>query len=214
MSTDQSVTATNNTNAETQTAPVTTNEIPAPVVSEAAAAVTPPAETKKPETSEAPPAPAVPEKYELKLPEGSLLATETVQKIEEFAKANKLSPEKAQELLVREDALLKSHVESQLSAHNERVESWRVAASKDKEIGGEAFGQNAELAKRAVEKFGSTELKQMLDVTGFGNHPEVIRVFARIGKAMSEDKIISGGAPPSAPQKSIAEKFYGGAKQT
>lgn len=208
MSTDQTATATNNTEAAPQTAPVST-EVPAPVVSEAAPAVTPP--TEKSESTQTP---VVPEKYELKLSEGSLLAPEAVQKIEEFAKANKLSQEKAQELLTREETLIKSHVDSQLNAHNERIESWKVAASKDKEIGGEAFGQNAELAKRAVEKFGSAELKQMLDATGFGNHPEVIRVFARIGKAMSEDKIISGGAPPSAPKKSIAEKFYGGQKQT
>lgn len=207
MSTDQSAAAINNTNAAPPTAPVST-EIPAAVVSEAAPAVTPPQTN-----SEAPPTPVVPEKYELKLSEGSLLAAETVQKIEEFAKANKLSPERAQELLTREETLLKSHVETQVSAHNERVEQWKVAASKDKEIGGEAFGQNAELAKRSLEKFGSPELKEMLSATGFGNHPEVIRVFARIGKAMSEDKIITGGTPPSATQKSRAEKFYGGTKQ-
>ena len=34
----------------------------------------------------------------------------------------------------------------------------------------------------------------MLNESGLGNHPEVIRLFYRTGKAMSEDSLIVGAA--------------------
>jgi hypothetical protein len=205
MSTESNaVVATTNNDATPAATTNTTDVVPAVVSAEAT--VTPSA---TPDAANSDPKAPVPTeiKYELKTPDGSLLSTEKIKEIEEFAKTNKLAPEKAQELLNRESALLKTHVETMQSQHNERVEVWKDVASKDKEIGGEAFGQNVEYAKRSLEKFATPELKTMLDNTGFGNHPEVLRVFARIGKAMSDDKILKG-SPASNDSRSMAEKFY------
>jgi hypothetical protein len=38
------------------------------------------------------------------------------------------------------------------------------------------------------------ELTELLDSTGFGNHPEVIRAFFRAGKQISEGKFIASGS--------------------
>lgn len=57
-----------------------------------------------------------------------------------------------------------------------------------------------------MDKFGSPELKQYLNETGLGNHPELVRIFANIGKAMSEDGLVTGN---SGGVKSAADVLFG-----
>jgi len=64
----------------------------------------------------------------------------------------------------------------------------------DKEIGGDSFTPSVKHAQNAINKFGTPELKSALDSYGMGNHPELVRVFARIGKAMAEDTHVGGNA--------------------
>lgn len=189
-------------------APAAAPENPAP-----AAPATPastqaaPAEPGKEPTATPPTPPAAPEKYELKMPEGSQLDAAAVEKVSSFAKENKLSKDQAQAILNRESDAVKSFSETQQAALKERRETWKTESSNDKEIGGEGFNKNVEMAHRALKHFGGEKLMQELEVTGYGNHPEVVRVFARIGKAMSEDKFVQAGAQVSG-QKSLAETFY------
>jgi hypothetical protein len=72
---------------------------------------------------------------------------------------------------------------------------WFTASQTDKEFGGEKLEQNLGIAKKALDSFGTPELKQMLVSTGFGNHPEVIRAFYKIGQAMAQDSFVAGSAP-------------------
>ena len=53
------------------------------------------------------------------------------------------------------------------------------------------------VAKKALETFGTPELRTLLNESGMGNNPEVIRAFYRVGKAISEDKFVSGKATPA-----------------
>jgi hypothetical protein len=78
----------------------------------------------------------------------------------------------------------------------------------DKELGGTALDGNIRLAQSALTKFGTPELRAALDTTGMGNHPEVVRVFTRIGKAMAEDTF-EKGSPSKNAGKSAAEILYG-----
>lgn len=57
---------------------------------------------------------------------------------------------------------------------------------------GAAYDARVEQAKRAVEFAGGPELKQALDQLGLGNHPSLIKAFAKIGSSMSEDKLKTG----------------------
>ena len=50
------------------------------------------------------------------------------------------------------------------------------------------------IARDAVEKFGGDSLKQVLDKTGLGNHPEVVKAFAKVGRLIAEDEIIGRGS--------------------
>jgi hypothetical protein len=150
----------------------------------------------------------VPDKYDLKLPKDSPLSKESVERIALISKERKLSQEQAQALLETESNAVTSFTSLQQDEFKKQVGAWAEQAKSDKEIGGDGFVQNAELAKRVVDKFGSAELKKQLDDTGLGNHPELLRFCVRLGKSMKEDSLVLGGAKGEG-KKSAAELFYG-----
>lgn len=80
-----------------------------------------------------------------------------------------------------------------------------------KEFGG-AYEQKMEMATTALKQFGGEELVELLNSTGLGNEPAVIKAFANVGKAIANDEIIGGGGrqgflmSPSEAKQAIAEK--------
>ena len=50
---------------------------------------------------------------------------------------------------------------------------------------GTAYDEKVGMARRAVRAFGSDQLSDLLNNTGLGNHPEMIRAFAKIGAELS-----------------------------
>ena len=58
---------------------------------------------------------------------------------------------------------------------------------------GKAYDEKMNLAKNAALEFGGEDLMSLLDKTGLGNEPAVIKAFANIGKAIMNDEIIGGG---------------------
>lgn len=150
----------------------------------------------------------VPEKYELKLPKESKLSAEQVEKIEAFAKARGFSNKEAQEYLNHQDELLSNFVDTQKTQLDEYNEQWKSAVKSDKELGGEKYDSSVKLANQAMTKFASKELIEHMVETRLASHPEVVRMFKRIGEAMAPDSLkLEGDTPPA--DKSRAEKFYG-----
>lgn len=63
-----------------------------------------------------------------------------------------------------------------------------------------AFDHNVELAKGALAHFGGEKLATELAATRLGNHPELIKAFAKIGATLAEDGLIGrGGASGDGP---------------
>lgn len=183
----------------------------APAVSTTASA-TATATEAKPATSEAQPAAKVaPEKYDLKLPDGSTLDQSAIERVATYAKEKGLSQEMAQAVLEREHMAVDSYSKSIDEQWKAQQAQWTQTVQSDKEMGGAAFKENVELAHRVIKKYASEEFVNALESSGFGNHPELMRVFLRIGKQMSEDKLVLPGAQAGG-KKSIEEIFYG--KQT
>lgn len=146
--------------------------------------------------------------YELKAGEDSYLDDEQVKAVESYAKDKKLTKEQAEEILNRENAAVKSFYEKQHQQFKTAQEQWVEEIKKDPELGGDNFSKNAEFAKRAVEKFATPKFKEQLEQSGYGNHPELVRVFARIGKLISDDKMVTPGTSVSG-SRSYEEIFYG-----
>ncbi|MCM5682510.1 hypothetical protein M8A51_23520 [Schlegelella sp. S2-27] len=149
--------------------------------------------------------PAAPEKYELKAPEG--FDASRLEQITSFAKELGLTNEAAQKLLDRE---AKSDTDRHEAAQQQLQQlrtRWVDDVKADKELGGEHFDVTVKQAQKAITKYGTDEFKKALNESGYGNHPEVVRVFARIGKAMAEDKFETNGSDASG-KKSVEDLFY------
>lgn len=139
--------------------------------------------------------PAVPEKYEFQLPDGVQLEGAALEELSGMAKELGLTQEQAQKVAnlgaKQAQAFAAQLVEKQKTA----AEEWATQTKSDKEVGGEALGQNLSYAKKALDTFGTPELKKLLNESGLGNHPEIVRAFVRAGKAISEDsRVLTGNA--------------------
>ncbi len=155
----------------------------------------------------------VPEKYELKLAENSPLSAARLDAIAAEAKAKGLSNEAAQELVAREEGVVSGYVKGLHETMAERQTQWIDTVKNDKEIGGDNFKEAVHYSNQFVKKFGSENLIKELELSGLGNHPEVVRMFSRAGRAMANDKRVNKGVE-SKPEKSAAEIFYGNTQQT
>ena len=71
---------------------------------------------------------------------------------------------------------------------------WASLSEKDPEIGGANFKANVGVANSALKQFATPEFTALLRGSGLGAHPEVVRVFYRIGKAMQQDHGVTGSA--------------------
>lgn len=131
-----------------------------------------------------------PEKYEFTAQEGQSFDTQVIEQFSEIAKELNLPQEAAQKVLDKMAPVIQSRQQEQFQAVRE---DWANQARSDKEFGGDKLPENLGLAQKAMVQFGSAEFKTLLNQTGMGNHPEVIRFMVRAGKAISEDRIVTGG---------------------
>lgn len=147
----------------------------------------------------------VPEKYEFKSPEGQEFDTEVIGAFSEVAKELGLSQDDAQKVVDKMAAKLAERQQGTIeSIHNEWVESAKV----DKEFGGDKLNENLATAKKALDQFGTPELRTLLNESGLGNNPEVIRFMYRAGKAISEDGYV-GASQGAGSVKPAPKDFVG-----
>lgn len=149
-----------------------------------------------------------PEEYaDFAMPEGVEVDAATLDAFKPLAKEFGLSQEQAQKLVDLYAGKQAAAAEAQAQAWREAQEQWVEQAKADKEIGGAKFEQNVATAKKALDKFGTPELFEALSLTGAGNHPEFVRFCARVGKAISEDTLVSPQSATGSP-KSLEERMY------
>ena len=87
----------------------------------------------------------------------------------------------------------------ELERWGEQQAAWVKDAKSDKEFGGEKFDQNIAVAVKARETFGTPEFVEMLDTSGLGNHPEMVRFLFRVGSQISEGRMVAG-SPNASPR--------------
>jgi len=192
--------------AVTETGQATTEPVAAEP--QAAAAVVEPAAEPAVDPVKEPAKAGAPEAYEdFKLPEGVELAPETATELKSLAKELGLTQEQAQKLA----DLGGKQAQALAGQHQQMLEQlgkdWETAARADKDIGGDKLPESLATAKRALTQFGSPALTQLLEESRLGSHPEVIRMLAKIGKAVGEDKVITGSE--AKPTKDLAQRLYG-----
>lgn len=136
-----------------------------------------------------------PEAYEpFKMPEGVEVDAEALADFSVTAKELNLTQEQAQKVADIGAKLVSKAAAQQAQVWADTQDKWVKDGKADKEFGGDAYEANVAVAKKALEAFGTKELKDALVATGGGNHPELIRFFFRVGKAIGEDRLVVGSA--------------------
>lgn len=166
------------------------------------------------------PAPRAPEKYELKPADGVVLSKEVTTQFETLARELDLPQEHAQKLLDMAPEISKMYGAQLAENVQKATNTWAEQSKSDKEIGGSGDAKTLEtnmaLVAKARDAFASPELVKLLgrhdpkenpDGTGLGNHPEVVRLFLRLGRSISEDNKLVKGTEAKA-ELSAAEKLY------
>ena len=146
-----------------------------------------------------------PEKYEFKAPDGVVVDDTTIESFSEVAKELNLSQEAAQKILDKVGPVMAQRQAEVIANLNTQ---WVEGVRSDKEIGGDKLQENLAVAKKAMDTFGTPELRTLLNESRLGNHPEIIRVFYRAGKSISEDKFVAGGSGRPNGSKDAAKSLY------
>jgi hypothetical protein len=200
--------------------PTTITEAPASTVAgqvapEAQAPATPPAETQQQQAPTDAKAgdgkEAVPEQYaDFAFEEGKALDASLADDIKATSRELGLTQSQAQKLADLALKRTESAQSQQADVLTRARTEWADSAKADKEFGGDAIEANLATARKALDTFGTPELKALLNESGLGNHPEVIRFFYRSGKAISEDRFVSGRGGNQ--DQRDARRLYGASK--
>lgn len=136
----------------------------------------------------------VPESYEAFTDaQGNPVSNDDFKGFTEAAKSVGLSQENAQKMFTAMYGEADNYVRRRTQ---EFAAQWAEQSKADPEFGGANFNQNMGQIAAAYQQFATPELKQLLDASGLGNHPEVVRLFYRVGKALSQDTgVRAQGAP-------------------
>ncbi|MEO0751105.1 MAG: hypothetical protein AAFY25_04830 [Pseudomonadota bacterium] len=79
----------------------------------------------------------------------------------------------------------------QLAEFDRQVDTWGKEAKADKELMEGGYDENVAIAKAAIQKLGSPELAEVLNSSGLGSHPAMIRFALKAGKMLSEDDVVT-----------------------
>lgn len=146
-----------------------------------------------------------PASYDLTIPEGMRFQPGQMQAFEAQARELGLSGEQAQKLLDAAHAN-QSAVAQQQAA---QIRQWAEESKNDPEIGGARFAENVGIANAALKRFDQDgRITRILNETGYGNHPDVVRIFARIGRSIAEDRAPAGAAGAQAPELPLSDRLY------
>lgn len=163
--------------------------------------------------------------YELKLPEEITLDnarlgefTKEIGEFEQLTKADHAQVQEfAQKLVDRHIADVQESVkkinDGYVSAWNKQVNDWKESFINDPEIGGNRQNTTKNAALEFIGTHGGTEtqqaeFKKLMNETGVGNHPALIRLFANAMEAYREGKPLPANRPPAV-KKGLLETFYG-----
>lgn len=177
--------------APPEAAPPAPPVTPAPVASVLSEAAAPeqPAEPAKVEA---------PKALELVLPKGFEADEKTVEGFKALAGELGLDGAKASKVVESFAAFEKARNEQLDSLAQAQDAKWRAELEALPEFSGEAKAAAMGDVRRALTKFGGQGFAKLLHAAGLGNHPELLKGFAAIGRALREDSVAGSTRPPGA----------------
>lgn len=156
-----------------------------------------------------------PETYELTVPDGfEKIDADVLAEATPVLKELNLTNEQADKLTPIAAGLVKKTLERAEKAITDRAvtqrREWNDAFEADPEIGGANKDATVAAAARAFDHYGLKKgegLRQLLDESGIGNHPDMIRFVAAVGRDLAEGGFERGDAVTTT--KAPEQKMYG-----
>ena len=140
------------------------------------------------------------------LPEGVEASEALLKPFAEVVKEHGVPHEVAQKFV---DLYVDAQTQAAEAAAQQDLDEWKAQQSRwveevktDKELGGTNFEATQTAIRTFFGKYADAETREFFNATGLGNHPKLVRLFARVAKADSEDSLggaarTSGSAQPS-----------------
>lgn len=143
--------------------------------------------------------------YEFEIPQGIEVDQARLDQFKGLAKELGLTADAAKKVVEMEVARVQQAAEQ----HLKTITGWADAVKSDKEIGGDKLAENLATARKAID-LGPPELKELLNSTGLGNHPAVVKWALAVGKKLSEDAFVPGGKTtvPQNTEEARAARMY------
>lgn len=150
----------------------------------------------------------VPESYDfsgLADDNGNEFDSGTVETVSEIARSLGMNNDQARDLMTKGTSLfLKAQERSRMKLSS----SWQQQVISDPELGGDNLVETKANARYVMKRFGAPGIREIFEKTGLGNHPEFIRMFNNIGKAIRPANTPVKGQPAPVRQQSSAERFF------
>lgn len=151
--------------------------------------------------------PVVPEAYEdFKLPEGIEIDKSMLDGVKAQFKEAGYTQDQAQKAI---DLHIKNMQEQQETFIQTRKE-WVNEIKSDPEFGGDKFDATVRGSQLALRKFDTDgKMVELLETSGFGDHPGVIKFMARVHAALGEDPVHGERHNDRGNAKPLHERLYG-----
>lgn len=164
-----------------------------------------------------------PEAYDLSV-EGVELDPEMVGEAEPILRELNLTNDQAKKFVPiaakMMDRAVEATVNDIVAKGNAQRKAWLDEAKADKEIGGANWDATMHVAAKGLDALGFVKadkdnnveahpFRLALEQTGFGNHPDMIRLCAKLGELVSEDgDFVRTNASSSAAKDDVAKRLY------
>lgn len=144
--------------------------------------------------------------FDFRMPDGRAVDEDGMAAFRPLVAELGLNTEQAQRLIDLYVDRLSTTEEKSKQEFAGAVDQWCAECRSDPELGGPGFDSKLAIAKRALERFGSPGLMQMVDETMIGSHPEFVRLMYRVGRATQDDQHIM--ASQTETPKTLGEILY------
>ena len=144
------------------------------------------------------------------LPDGIAPDAKLLDGFKVLAKEAGLSQEAAQKFVTLQSENVKAGMEAMVKQAEAQKVQMLEQFKQDtiKELGPD-YQKELGFAARALNRFGTPELRKLMDDTGLGNHPLLVKAWVAIGKTMAEDNPPgpAGAQPANSDQAQMRTMF-------
>jgi hypothetical protein len=145
----------------------------------------------------APAPPESPDRYEIPVAEGLPVDDEFLQGFRKTAFEAGLSPSQVKVLAEWHNTQSRGLLETRARQTREMLQNTENALHRE---WGASYQRNLEIARRGFKMAADPDLQNFLETTGLGSDARLMRMFLRIGKAVSEDALAAPEPGPAVPR--------------